>query len=98
METKSKPWGRTSLILGLSNILLVLLGLSELLTLRSEHLLKLAVFVTPLLACIGTVCGIIGLFTTRAWVGLVLNLMLMPALMAFIWMFAYCCAPLPSLP
>ena len=93
-ETLPKSvWGTLSWFLGLVGILYYLLGFFVLPISSSTGLgtfwFCLALFFT----FAGLFSGFMGLFTTRAWIGLVLNLLLAVfAASLFIYLFGYCCA------
>jgi hypothetical protein len=51
-------------------------------------------YLVPILIAAGIFSGLMGFFTTRAWVGLVLNLLLAAiGCLLFLHIFSYCCAP-----
>jgi len=90
-ETLPKSvWGTLSWALGLAAILLVCFGLFAP---AYSRLGAFMFYLAPVLIIAGLFSGFMGLFTTRAWIGLVLNLLLAVfAASLFIYLFGYCCA------
>jgi hypothetical protein len=87
-------WGKLSWILGLAAILFFFLGLFAAPSVSSISLGTISFYIVPVLIFAGLFSGFLGLFTTRAWVGLVLNLLLAAiGFLIFIYFFGYCCAP-----
>jgi hypothetical protein len=94
-EANSKAvWGKLSWILGLAGIFLFLLGLFAQPIMHSAGLDWFLIYLIPILIVAGLFCGFMGLFTTRAWVGLILNLLLaVIGCLFFVYLFVLCCAP-----
>jgi hypothetical protein len=94
-EAYSKSiWGKLSWILGLATILLFFLGLFAASAFNPAMPGAILLYIVPILIIAGLFSGFMGFFTTRSWVGLVLNLLLAAiGCLLFIYLFGYCCAP-----
>jgi hypothetical protein len=87
-------WGKLSWILGLAAILLFFFGLFAASAFNRALPGAILLYLVPILIAAGIFSGLMGFFTTRAWVGLVLNLLLAAiGCLLFLHIFSYCCAP-----
>jgi hypothetical protein len=85
-------WGKLSLICVLTTVALVLSGFLAAYALKIEILFWIAAAFSVFLVTLGLLSGVIGLFTRRAWLGLLLNLMIVAAGYGFyIYLFTACC-------
>ncbi|MBA2494636.1 MAG: hypothetical protein H0V31_08075 [Acidobacteria bacterium] len=94
-QSKSVLLGKISLIAGLSNILLLVLGvLSE----NSSHILGgIIFFAFALSLSIGIASGIAAFINKRVWIGLVINILMLILLGVGVFIyFTLCCAPPPQ--
>ena len=64
-------WGKLSLLCVLTSVMLCVAGFSTAFALKIEILLWSALIISFFLVTLGLLSGIVGLFTKRAWVGLV---------------------------
>ncbi len=94
-QSKSVFLGRISLIAGLCNILLLGLGV---LSKHSGHIIGgIIFFAFALSLSIGIGTGIAAFINKRAWVGLVINILMLILLgVSLFTYFTLCCAPAPQ--
>ncbi|MDQ6787459.1 MAG: hypothetical protein M3033_11690 [Acidobacteriota bacterium] len=94
-QPKSIFLGRVSLIAGLCNILLLVLG--PILSQYSGHILTTIIFLAFALSLsIGLGSGIAAFIIKRVWVGLALNILMLIFLGVCMFIYTlFCCAPPP---
>lgn len=94
-QSKSAPFGKISLIAGLSNILLLV---SSVLLKNFGHILHgIIFFAFALSLSVGIGTGIVAFINKRVWIGLVINLLMLILLGVSVFIyFTLCCAPPPQ--